>query len=171
MNEQETGSVRAVARGLEDAGTGPGAGPTPGAAQRALEVFIGRWINEGVTAARPGLDPERIVTSDVYEWAPGGFFVVHSAYGRIGGIDVGGVEIIGYDPGSNSYTSRFFDSFGNEGVSRLTVSGRVWTWQGERTRCDATISEDGRIQRALHERSDDRRTWQPSMDVTLVKVG
>ncbi len=170
MSNPDTGSVRAVARGLEE-GVATGAGPTPGAAQRALDVFIGRWINEGRTAPLPGLDPEPIVTSDVYEWAPGGFFVDHSAYGRIGEVDVGGVEILGYDAASATYTSRFFDSFGNESVSRLTVDGRVWTWQGERTRCDATISEDGRVQRALHERSDDGRTWQPSMDVTLVKVG
>jgi hypothetical protein len=34
--------------------------------------------------------------SDVYEWAPGGFFVHHVAYGRIGSLDVAGSEIIGY---------------------------------------------------------------------------
>jgi hypothetical protein len=38
-----------------------------------------------------------ILTSDVYEWAPGGFFVVHSAFGKIGETSVGGVEIIGVD--------------------------------------------------------------------------
>ncbi len=170
MTEPTTGSVRAVARGLEESSPGAGPGPAPGPAQRALDVFIGRWINEGETAAGPGRAPERIVTSDVYEWAPGGFFVVHSAYGRIGGIDVGAIEIIGYDPASGTYTSRLFDSFGNESASRLTVAGRVWTWQGERTRCDATFSQDGRIQRALHERSDDGVSWVPSMDVTLVRV-
>jgi hypothetical protein len=35
-----------------------------------------------------------ITTSDVYEWAPGGFFLLHTAYGRIGEFDVGGTEII-----------------------------------------------------------------------------
>jgi hypothetical protein len=28
---------------------------------------------------------------------PGGFFVLHTAYGRIGDTAVGGTEIIGYD--------------------------------------------------------------------------
>jgi Protein of unknown function (DUF1579) len=50
------------------------------------------------------------VTSDVYEWAPGGFFVLHSAYGQLAGADVGGIEIMGYDQASNEYRSWFFDS-------------------------------------------------------------
>jgi hypothetical protein len=96
--------------------------------------------------------------------------VVHAAYGHIGGIDVGAIEIIGYDPASGRYTSRLFGSFGNESVSRLKVAGTVWTWQGERTRCDATFSDDGRVQRALHQRSGDGVSWVPSMDVALVRV-
>lgn len=36
-----------------------------------------------------------IVTSDVSEWAVGGFFVVHSAYGKIGDTSVGGLDFSG----------------------------------------------------------------------------
>jgi hypothetical protein len=159
-----------VARGLEAATETPGLAPGPGPAERALDVFIGRWINEGETVDALG-QAQRIVTSDVYEWAPGGFFIVHTAYGRIGDIEVGGVEIIGSAGEPDVYTARFFDSFGNESLSRLNVADGVWTWQGERTRCNATFDEAGRVQRALHERSDDGVSWQPSMDVTLRKVG
>lgn len=35
------------------------------------------------------LPPGPLLTSDVYEWAPGGFFVVHSAFGKIGETAVG----------------------------------------------------------------------------------
>lgn len=55
------------------------------AEQRALSVLIGRWINEGATVASGGTPATPITTRDVYDWAPGGFFVLHSAYGRIGG--------------------------------------------------------------------------------------
>lgn len=170
-HEREKGQVLALARGLEDGASPTAAPPTPGSAQRALDIFIGRWINEGETAPQPGLPATRIVTSDVYEWAPGDFFVLHTAYGRIGDTEVGGVEIIGHDPETGGYRTLFFDSFGNESVSRLADSDGVWTWQGERTRCNATFHDDGRIQRALHERSDDGATWLPSMNVTLRKVG
>jgi hypothetical protein len=52
----------------------------------------------------------------VYEWAPGGFFVVHSAYGRIRESSVGGVEIIG--AAGDAYVSTVYDSFGNVHTSR-----------------------------------------------------
>ena len=57
------------------------------------------------------IPPVPILTSDVYEWAPGGFFVVHSAFGKIGETGVGGVKIIGVD--GQAYRSTFYDSFGN----------------------------------------------------------
>jgi hypothetical protein len=64
---------------------------------QALAVLIGKWINEGHTIGTSEIPSAPILTSDVYEWAPGGFFVVHSAFGKIGQASVGGVEIIGVD--------------------------------------------------------------------------
>jgi hypothetical protein len=46
-----------------------------------------------------------VLTSDVYERAPGGIFIVHSASGKIGETAVGGVEIIGVD--REAYRSTF----------------------------------------------------------------
>ena len=77
----------------------------------------------------------KILASDVYEWAPGRFFVVHPAYGRIGDVGVGGVEIIGYDTASRKYRSHFFDSQGNSSVSELIFNGETWILQDARTRC------------------------------------
>lgn len=99
--------VTAVAAGLERSARQQTA---PGPEHSRLGVFIGQWINMGHTVARPGVPSTQILTSDIYEWAPGGYFVVHTAYGRIGDIDVGGVEVIGYDPRAGSYRSHFFDS-------------------------------------------------------------
>jgi hypothetical protein len=44
------------------------------------------------------------------------------------------------------------------------------TWTGERTRCTATISEDGSTQVAHHEVNVDGTTWIASMDVTFRKI-
>ena len=63
-----------------------------------LDVFIGRWLTEGETVGGREGSAMQIVASDVYEWAPGGRFVMHPAYGRIGDVGVGGLEIIGKDP-------------------------------------------------------------------------
>jgi hypothetical protein len=142
--------------------------PVRDARHRALDVLIGRWINEGQTVGTAQIPSAAILTSDVYQWAPGGFFVVHSAYGKIGDASVGGVEIIGVD--GDAYLSTFYDSFGNVHRSRVEIDGEVIRWIGDRTRCTATITDGGITQVAHHESSADGAGWAPSMDVTLRKV-
>jgi hypothetical protein len=61
----EAARVVAVAAGVERTDR---AAPVRDDRHRALEVLIGKWINEGRTAAVPSAP---ILTSDVYEWAPG----------------------------------------------------------------------------------------------------
>jgi hypothetical protein len=159
--------VVSVAVGLEETAQRPA---QRGPEHEELDVLIGRWITEGHTVASPGAPAARILASDVYEWAAGGFFVVHPAYGRVCDAEVGGVEIIGYDADTGSYRSQFFDSFGNISTSRLTVEGGTWTWSGERTRCTAVLSDDGKRFTAHHERSSDGVTWEASMEVVLRRV-
>jgi hypothetical protein len=62
--------------------------PGPGPEHEALEVIIGKWINEGHTVATEDAQSARIITSDVYERSTGGFFVLHTAYGRAGDLPV-----------------------------------------------------------------------------------
>jgi hypothetical protein len=80
------------------------------------------------------------------------------AYGRLGDADVGGVEIIGYDPASERYQSYFFDSQGNAAVSQLSFSDDRWIWQGENTRTTSVFTGDGKTQTTLHERRDETKT-------------
>jgi Protein of unknown function (DUF1579) len=135
-----------------------------------LEVFIGRWITEGETVAAPDAPATAIVASDVYQWAPGKYFVVHPAYGRIGTIGVGGVEIIGFDPETRQFQTYFFDSQGNVTRQRLSVRDGVWTWADSHSRCTGVLSDDGTTLTARHERSDDGATWVQSMNVVLRKI-
>jgi uncharacterized protein DUF1579 len=127
-------------------------------------------MNEGYTIDENGDRGVTINTSDVYEWAPGGFFVLHSAYGRIGDFDVGGIEIVGFDEESGTYVSHFFDSQGNVMRSALSAEGHRWRFQGENTRGTVEFSDSDRIQTVLHERTDDGLTYIASMRVTLTKV-
>lgn len=98
------------------------------------------------------------------------FFVLHTAYGRVGNIDVGGTEIISYDAASKQYRSHFFDSQGNISTHELTTNGDVWKWTGEQTRCTAVFTDHGKTQTAHHERLDRDGNWVPAMEVTLTKV-
>jgi Protein of unknown function (DUF1579) len=167
MSRTTTESARVVnvAAGVENTDQ---ATPVPDGRHRALAVLIGNWINEGHTIGTGEIPSAPILTSDVYEWAPGGFFVLHSAFGKIGGTSVGGIEIIGVD--REAYTSTFYDSFGNVHRSRLEIEGDVFRWIGDRTRCTVTMTDDGMTQVAHHESSADGVSWTASMDVTLRKV-
>lgn len=168
MTDETIPRVVAVNRGTER-GDGQGASRRP--EHEALQGWVGRWINEGHTINDDGSPGVPITTSDVYEWAPGGFFLLHTAYGRIGEFEVGGIEIIGFDEESGEYRSQFFDSQGNVSVSGLVARGDSWTFRGETTRATVVFSEDHRVQTVLHERTDDGTTFQPSMQVTLIKFG
>ncbi|MBO0779305.1 MAG: DUF1579 family protein [Ktedonobacteraceae bacterium] len=144
--------------------------PKPGPEHHLLDIFMGKWINEGHTIATADTPEVSILTSDVYEWMPGGFFVLHTAYGRVGNVDGGGTEIIGYDAASKQYRSYFFDSQGHISLHELTVHGDIWKWRGEQTRCTAVFTNDGKTQTAHHERLDGDGNWVPAMEVTLTKV-
>jgi hypothetical protein len=154
-----------VAAGMEDTDQ---TAPARDNRHEALGVLIGKWINQGHTIGGGEIPVVPILTSDVYDWAPGGFFVVHSAFGRIGETAVGGVEIIGVD--GDAYQSTFYDSFGNVHRSRLEIAGDVLRWIGDRTRCTVTITDGGMTQIARHEASADGVSWAASMDVTLRKT-
>ncbi len=144
---------------------------TRGPHHDALDAWIGRWINEGHVVEPDGSRGPTIITSDVYEWAPGGLFVLHTAYGRIGELDGGAIEMIGYDEASGRYTSHLFDSQGDVSVHSLTARGDTWTYRGDVTRSTVEFSDDHRVQTVLHERTDDETTYRPISRVRLVKVG
>jgi len=135
-----------------------------------LDVFIGRWMTEGETVAEPDAPAVTIVASDVYQWLPGGRFVMHPAYGRIGTAGVGSVEIIGFDPATKQFQSYFFDSQGTTTRETLSCRGGTWTWQGTHARCTGVFSDNGRTLTARHERSDDGERRMPSMTVTLRRI-
>src|SRR5262245_17831589 len=90
-----------------------------------LDVFIGRWVTEGETVGDPEAPAMTILASDVYQWLPGGYFVMHPAYGRIGTTGVGGVEIIGFDPATRQFQTYFFDSQGNATTQTLSFRDGV----------------------------------------------
>src|SRR5580704_1369282 len=160
--------VVTVAAGLEQTGR-PAA--VRDSRHQALAVLIGNWINEGATVATADIPSAPIRTSDVYEWVPGGFFVVHTAFGKIGDTSVGGVSIIGVD--GDAYDDTFYDSFGNAQRSRLEIDGDTHRWIGadNRTRCTVTMTDGGMTQVAHHESSVDGVTWTASMNVVLRKCG
>jgi hypothetical protein len=135
-----------------------------------LEMLIGKWINVGKTEPMGNEPPLDITTSDIYEWLPGKYWILHPAYGRVGNMDVGGVEIIGYDRETDKYVSHFYDSRGNSSEHEINVDGDTMTWKGRDTGCTAVFTEKGKVQTAHHVRLDKNGRCIPSMEVVLTKV-
>jgi hypothetical protein len=146
-----------------------GLAAAPGPEYRPLEVLIGRWMTIGHTFGPDGAPAAPITASDIYEWAPGGFFILHTAYGTIGEQGVGGIEMIGYDAETGRFRTAFYDSQGNIRRERLSVEGTTLSWAGADVRCTGTLEDDGRKLVCRHERREEE-TWAPSMDVTLTRV-
>jgi hypothetical protein len=135
-----------------------------------MNSLIGKWMTVGQTISTDGEPALDIHASDIYEWVAGRFFLLHTAYGRIGDVGVGGIELIGYDPETKRFRTHFFDSQGNITNQDLKFEAGTWTWSGTHARATGVLSDDGQTMPTLHEWSDDGVNWQPAMDVTLRKV-
>jgi Protein of unknown function (DUF1579) len=141
----------------------------PATEYRPLDILIGRWMTTGHTFGPDGAPDAPVTASDIYEWAPGGYFILHTAYGAIGEQGVGGIEMIGYDSQTKRFHTTFFDSQGNTTTEALSVDGATWKWTGATVRCTGTLEDDAKKLICHHERLEGE-IWVPSMDVTLTRV-
>ena len=96
---------------------------------QGLGALVGRWRSEGHVVADL---PVPITGTDIYEWLPGGFFLVHRVDVVIGQQPVQALELIGeYDPATDSFTARAYDNLGKVTVmcARVDEQG-VWRFTG-----------------------------------------
>jgi hypothetical protein len=158
---------------------------SPGPEIRRLGALVGRWRSEGHIV---GDAPVPITGTDVYEWLPGGFFLVHHVDVVIGEEPVRAIEIIGErDPATDPILGRAYDNLGNMSVLRVDVDDRgVWTFtgggdvapvarpsaadEGGAVRSTLTVSPDGSGMVAEWERSEDGSAWQRWMNMTFTRM-
>jgi len=158
---------------------------SPGPEIRRLGALVGRWRSEGHVVGDPEVP---IAGTDVYEWLPGGFFLIHHVDVDIGGEPVKAIEIIGErDPATNAILGRAYDNLGNMTILRADVDDRgVWTFTGGgdvapvarpsagdqsgTVRSTLTVSPDGGGMVAEWERSEDGSTWERWMDMTFTRM-
>jgi hypothetical protein len=159
--------------------------PAPGPEIQRLGALVGRWRSEGHIV---GEDPVPITGTDIYQWLPGGFFLVHHVDVVVGDQQVQAIELIGeYDPSTDAFTGRAYDNLGNvtvmrarvdeQGVWRFTGGGDVApaarpasTDAGDAVRSTLTVNADRSGMTARWERSDDGASWQPWMDMTFTRM-
>lgn len=145
--------------------------PKPGPEHARLSVFLGKWNFEGQAQASPYGPAGKQTSADTFEWLPGSFFMSHHWDVRQGGVDIKGMEILGYDSRGKTYTSRFFDNFGNSGSVKGSVEGNTWTWTAESEVGGKPLKERGTnvvtgdVITSKWEYSTDGSTWKPNFEV------
>jgi hypothetical protein len=123
----------------------------------AWEPLIGSWASSGRTVGGVGIEG-----SDVYEWLPGGQFVVHRVDVRMGGEQVDVLEMIGERDGE-AFLMRSFDNHGGTALMRATVDDAgVWTFAGPTERATLVVADSTMSARWEREVGG---VWEPWMDM------
>jgi hypothetical protein len=129
----------------------PNRAPTPSPQTQRLGALVGRWRSEGHIVGDP---PVPITGTDIYEWLPGGFFLVHHVDVVIGDQQVQAIGVWTFTGGGDVAAVARPDSADAGGAVRSTL----------------TISPDRDGMTAKWERSDDGASWQPWMDMTFTRM-
>ena len=81
--------------------------PGPDPALRKLDRFVGTWEVRGRT-----LDSEQDNVSGrlAFEWLPGGFFLQQRVEIDFQGLEIRGLEVIGYDPATGRFPSTVYSN-------------------------------------------------------------
>ena len=142
----------------------------PTAAERKLDVFLGRWHTTGTSEATEDTPAGRIDIADNYEWLPGEVLMVHAWVGQISGEANKGLEIYTHDAAKGRYFSHFFGSPNVGRVYEMTVNAAgVWTVAGPSERGRYAF-ENSNAFTGIWERSDDGIHWAPLCEFRSTRV-
>lgn len=146
----------------------------PPALQR-LAPFVGTWHTTGTVVATSAA----YTATDIYEWLPGGHFLVHRWDAQMPDGRSQGIEIIGPDASDGAdgsdgaarghYTMHSFDSTGKADTMRAIVDGKQVAFDGSGVRFRGAFNGNGTEMAgtwSLHAEGS-RQDWKPWMTVVL----
>jgi hypothetical protein len=93
---------------MSDSNSQPQQPPTPDRALRRLDHLVGAWTMEGNLV---GSDQKNIRGETTFRWLPGGFFLEQRARIDFMGLPIDALELIGYDPETDTFPSTVFSGF------------------------------------------------------------
>lgn len=144
--------------------------PEPDPALTRLNIFVGKWVTEGLIMESPAGPAAKLKATDTYEWLPGGYFLIHHVDGMMGDKEVKTIEIIGYDATSQMYFTHAYDNYGSVASYHANLLGRDWTITGKTERFTGTFSVDGNALFGTWELLGNDERWAHWMDIRLTKV-
>jgi hypothetical protein len=81
--------------------------PGPDPALRKLDRFVGTWQIHGRTL---GAEQDDVFGRLSFEWLPGGFFLQQRVEIDFQGLEIRGLEVIGYDPATGRFPSTVYSN-------------------------------------------------------------
>jgi len=142
----------------------------------ALDLLVGEWSMSPRFEHLPAADGDARV---VFEWLPGGTFLVERWSIPIPEAP-DGIAVIGLDPADEDrYLQHYFDSRGVARVYKMALSDKVWTlWRDEpdfspldfRQRYTGTVSDDGRTITGSWEMCRDGSPWEHDFELSYRKL-
>jgi Protein of unknown function (DUF1579) len=75
---------------------------------KRLDRLVGSWTMEGNLL---GSDEKNIKGETTFRWLPGGFFLEQRAHIDFAGFQINALELIGYDPETDTFPSTVFSGF------------------------------------------------------------
>jgi hypothetical protein len=119
--------------------TGQSSKPDP--ALKRLDKLVGTWELTGRTL---GSQEDNISGRVTIEWLPGGFFLQQRGEMDFMGFKAQSLEVIGYDPTTNTFPSTVYSSMDGAPASySWDVQGNVVTHWTDGHKYTGTFSEDG----------------------------
>jgi Protein of unknown function (DUF1579) len=82
--------------------------PEPDPALKRLERLVGTWEFTGRTV---GSEVDNVFGRNTFEWLPGRLFLLQRIDIEFVGQEVAGIEVIGYDPETDSFPSTVYSNF------------------------------------------------------------
>jgi hypothetical protein len=125
----------------ENAQPVPMSAPHP--ALKRLDRLIGTWRIRGRT---PDAQDDNISGRVAIEWLPGGFFLQQRGEMDFEGLRVYSLEIVGYDPSTQAFSSYGFSNLGGVPVRYYwDVQGDIVTHWTDGSKYTGSFSDDGSI--------------------------
>jgi len=144
-------------------------GSIPPGKRALLHPITGRWITQTTVVDSNGNRSYKTLGSDVYQWSPDGNFIVHTAYGIRDSSGFGAMEIIGYNPATDDFTSYNFNPDGSFNMDKLIIRQNTWTWTGKTVRSTGIMDKAKRQFNVKHASGSDSTTYTFFMESQLIK--
>jgi hypothetical protein len=112
--------------------------PQPDPALRRLDRLVGTWTMEGNLVSS---DEKNIRGKTTFRWLPGGFFLEQRARIDFMGLQIDSLELIGYDPETETFRSTVYSNFSPEPLPyKWDIEGDTLTITVSHGPLDATFT-------------------------------